>query len=84
MTKIRNETALKLQEEQAEATGKEFVFYQKLGEYSEQGRKVAKKVLQKQYREMISKRVNWSPINIKKLKEKIATSLTPEELGELI
>jgi hypothetical protein len=84
MTKIRNETALKLQEEQAEATRKEFIFYQELGEHSGQGQKVAKKALQKQYRETMSKRVNWSPINIKKLKEKIATSLTPEELGELI
>jgi len=84
MAKIKDEVAQKIQEEQAEATRKEFVFYQELGKHSEQGRKVAKKVLQKQYRETISKRVNWSPINIKKLKEKIVSSLTPEELGKLI
>lgn len=84
MTKIKDEVTRKIQEEQAEATRKEFVFYQELGEHSEQGQKVAKKVLQKQYRETISKRVNWSPIDIKKLKEKIVASLTPKELGELI
>lgn len=84
MTKIKDEVTRKIQEEQAEATRKEFVFYQELGEHSEQGRKVAKKVLQKQYRETISKRVNWGLIDIKKLKEKIVASLTPKELGELI
>ncbi len=53
------------------ATRHEFVYYQKLGEFSDQGSKVAKKVLQAQYKELMAKRVRWGHINLQSLKTKI-------------
>ena len=53
------------------ATRHEFVFYQKIGEFSDQGSKIAKKMLQAQYKVLMEKRVKWGYINLQSLKTKI-------------